>query len=165
MWPMFFAGAGITWAYRWFRMKAVDKFKDPTIDRSKLKKIHRFSSVEEVSLLCRAMRQFDLDGVIDSDAADLGELVIKVRRCSNSYSRRLCVCACVHSCRPTQTVRMPCAGHVAESFSEMQCAASRSGVCSRTPHGCWSDAELALCRLASLRTPTAPSCSSCSPTS
>lgn len=114
VWPMFFAGAGITWAYRWFRMKAIDKFKDPTIDRSKLKKIHRFSSVEEVSLLCRAMRQFDLDGVIDSDAADLGELVIKVRRCSNSFSRRPCVCVCVHSCRHTQAVRMPYAGHTAE---------------------------------------------------
>ena len=32
---------------------------------------------DEVELLSRSMRKFDLDGVIDPDAADLGETIIK----------------------------------------------------------------------------------------
>lgn len=33
--------------------------------------------IDEVELLSRSMRKFDLDGIIDPAAADLGELIIK----------------------------------------------------------------------------------------
>ena len=40
----------------------------------------RFMDAEEVALLARSMRCFDIDGVIIPESADMGELIIKVRR-------------------------------------------------------------------------------------
>ncbi len=77
VWPAILLGGVAAWFYLSIRMRNVAKFRDPNIDFSKLKKIHRFSSKQEVMLLSRAMRKFDEDGVMDPEAADLGELILK----------------------------------------------------------------------------------------
>jgi hypothetical protein len=77
VWPVAVGGALLTFFWHWLRMRHVALFQDPNADRSQLKKIYRFHSVAEVLLLSRAMRSFDLDGLIKPEAADLGELIIR----------------------------------------------------------------------------------------
>lgn len=77
VWPILVGGTFLTFLTHMLRMRHVAKFKDPEADKAHLKKIHRFSSPAEVELLSRAMRKFDLDGVIEPEAADLGELIIR----------------------------------------------------------------------------------------
>ena len=77
VWPVIVGGAFLTFIWHRLRMRHVALFQDPLVDRSQMKKIYRFHSIAEVMLLARAMRQFDLDGLIKPEAADLGELVIR----------------------------------------------------------------------------------------
>ena len=58
----------------------------------------------EAELVCRAMRKFDLDGNIDPDAADLGELIIKV-------GTRLSLLDGRKTCRLEQTTRITVTRH------------------------------------------------------
>ncbi|KAG2429714.1 hypothetical protein HYH02_013971 [Chlamydomonas schloesseri] len=75
--PAYFLAAGLAWLYIRWRMSRTAAFVgvDPTV---KLKKVYAFGSPEEVELLARGMRHWDSDGVILEDAAQLGEMVIKV---------------------------------------------------------------------------------------
>mmetsp|Transcript_27632 Transcript_27632/g.60501 ORF Transcript_27632/g.60501 Transcript_27632/m.60501 type:complete len:2143 (+) Transcript_27632:192-6620(+) len=75
--PIALGGALISFLYYKYKMLAIKKFTDPNADRTRLKKIYKFSSPEEVELLSRVMQKFDEDGVVDPDAANLGELIIK----------------------------------------------------------------------------------------
>ena len=44
--------------------------------------VHRRSVPSaEVEIIARVLRKFDIDGVIDEEAAKLGEMVIKVSQC------------------------------------------------------------------------------------
>ena len=43
-----------------------------------LKAVYRFKAVRQVSLLCRAMRKWDEDGVPDKAASEFGEFILKV---------------------------------------------------------------------------------------
>lgn len=43
-----------------------------------LKGVYRFKDVTQLSVLCRAMRNWDEDGVPDPDAAEYGEFLLKV---------------------------------------------------------------------------------------
>lgn len=75
--PVMAFGGLIAWGYFRWRMRHVKNFEEANVDEVKLKKIYRFHSPAEVELLSRTMRKFDLDGVIDPKAAELGELIIK----------------------------------------------------------------------------------------
>ena len=77
VWPVVAGGALLTFLWHRLRIRHVAMFQDPEADRTQLKKIYRFHTVAEVLLLSRAMRKFDLDGLIRPEAADLGELIIR----------------------------------------------------------------------------------------
>jgi hypothetical protein len=47
VWPMMLGGALMTFIWHKYRTKAAVKFEDPNIDRSRLKKVHKFSSPGE----------------------------------------------------------------------------------------------------------------------
>ncbi|KAG2486667.1 hypothetical protein HYH03_014722 [Edaphochlamys debaryana] len=76
MFPTVVGGALVAWAHLWWTMRPAKKFLglDMTV---KLTKVHKFSSVYEVELLSRVMRHFDIDGVVNEDAASQGEIIIK----------------------------------------------------------------------------------------
>eukprot|EP00879_Flechtneria_rotunda_P013062 GHRR01013642.1.p1 GENE.GHRR01013642.1~~GHRR01013642.1.p1 ORF type:complete len:1083 (+),score=308.01 GHRR01013642.1:2122-5370(+) len=42
-----------------------------------LKQVHRFKDVRQVSILCRDMRKWDLDGIPDPDSTEFGEFALK----------------------------------------------------------------------------------------
>ncbi len=45
---------------------------------ARIKDAYRFSSVDEVEMLSRVMRKWDLDGKLDVDALAFGEFILKV---------------------------------------------------------------------------------------
>ncbi|GIL48962.1 hypothetical protein Vafri_5459 [Volvox africanus] len=74
--PAHAAGMATTAAWFWYRMRPSRKFVH--LDSSmKLKKVHKFSSPEDVEVVARAMRHFDADGIILEEVAHVGENTIK----------------------------------------------------------------------------------------
>ncbi|KAG2450421.1 hypothetical protein HYH02_004923 [Chlamydomonas schloesseri] len=63
-------------AHNWWVMRASNKFKNlqPGV---KISRVHKFEDPQEVEVLSRVMRKFDIDGVVDEQAGALGEAVIK----------------------------------------------------------------------------------------
>ncbi len=63
-------------AHNWWVMRASNKFKNlqPGV---KISRVHKFEDPQEVEVLSRVMRKFDIDGVVDDEAGALGEAVIK----------------------------------------------------------------------------------------
>ncbi|GLI62827.1 hypothetical protein VaNZ11_005578, partial [Volvox africanus] len=74
--PALAAGMATTSAWVWYRMRPSRKFVrlDPSV---KLKKVHKFSSPDDVEVIARAMHHFDADGVILEEVAHMGETTIK----------------------------------------------------------------------------------------
>ncbi|KAG2443480.1 hypothetical protein HXX76_001833 [Chlamydomonas incerta] len=74
--PVIAGGMVITAVHYWWVMRPGKLFKDmqPGIKASKIYKLEDFNQVE---LLSRTMRKFDIDGDVDPDAAVLGETIIK----------------------------------------------------------------------------------------
>ena len=77
IWGPLVLGALVTFGWHRWRKRAASKFRGVDIDNTQLRRVHKFSSPHEVELLSRTMRQFDLDGVIQPEAAALGEVIIK----------------------------------------------------------------------------------------
>lgn len=77
IWGPLVLGALVTFGWHHWRKRAALKFRGVDIDNTQLRRVHKFSSPHEVLLLSRTMRQFDLDGVIQPEAAALGEVIIK----------------------------------------------------------------------------------------
>lgn len=75
--PVMLAGAAATYFWIKFQHRAAKKFVDLPAN-VKLKKIHKFEAASDVEQLARVMRQFDADGMIIPENADLGENIIKV---------------------------------------------------------------------------------------
>ncbi|KAG2482499.1 hypothetical protein HYH03_018574 [Edaphochlamys debaryana] len=74
--PVVIGGALLTAAYNWWAMRPAEKFRGLT-QAVKLSAIYKFDSVDTVERLSRVMRVFDIDGVVDPDAASHGEIIIK----------------------------------------------------------------------------------------
>ncbi|GIL69032.1 hypothetical protein Vretifemale_11, partial [Volvox reticuliferus] len=74
--PAIAAGMAATAIWLWYRMRPSHKFVnfDPSV---KLKKVHKFSSPDDVEVVARAMRHFDVDGIIFEDVAQVGDTTIK----------------------------------------------------------------------------------------
>lgn len=75
--PFVVAGVLIQWVWLHYKLRVAKLYINPPPD-VKLKNIHKFSDPRDVGLVARVMRKFDLDGIVDEEAADLGEMVIKV---------------------------------------------------------------------------------------
>jgi hypothetical protein len=79
--PAVLLGAGVSVLnLKWVRrpIPTLQKaFKDPSYI-NRLKEVYRFSDVEQVEVLSRAMRVWDRDGMPDQAAAEFGEFIIKV---------------------------------------------------------------------------------------
>ncbi|KAG2443454.1 hypothetical protein HXX76_001811 [Chlamydomonas incerta] len=69
-------GSLICWAHARWAMRPAQKFKglEPGV---KISKVYRLEDFNEVEVLSRVMRKFDIDGGVDDDAAALGETIIK----------------------------------------------------------------------------------------
>ncbi|KAG2482503.1 hypothetical protein HYH03_018578 [Edaphochlamys debaryana] len=74
--PVVVGGTLLTAAYNWWAMRPAEKFRGLT-QAVKLSSIYKFDSVDTVERLSRVMRVFDIDGVVDPDAASHGEIIIK----------------------------------------------------------------------------------------
>ncbi|KAG2486663.1 hypothetical protein HYH03_014719 [Edaphochlamys debaryana] len=74
--PVVIGGALLAAAYNWWAMRPAEKFRGLT-QAVKLSSIYKFDSVDTVERLSRVMRVFDIDGVVDPDAASHGEIIIK----------------------------------------------------------------------------------------
>ncbi|KAG2441028.1 hypothetical protein HXX76_003881 [Chlamydomonas incerta] len=74
--PVIVGSWGICAVHNWWVMRASSKFKDlpPGV---KISRVHKFDDPQEVEVLCRVMRKFDIDGVVDEEAGALGETIIK----------------------------------------------------------------------------------------
>nr|ACF39778.1 PAS domain sensory protein FXL1 [Chlamydomonas reinhardtii] len=74
--PVMAGAMGITAVHYWWVMRPAKLFKNmqPGMKASKVYKLDDFNQVE---LLSRVMRKFDVDGDVEPDAAALGEVVIK----------------------------------------------------------------------------------------
>ncbi|KAG2486668.1 hypothetical protein HYH03_014723 [Edaphochlamys debaryana] len=74
--PTVVGGALATWLHLWWYMRPAKKFVglDMTV---KLTKVHKFADVHEVEVLSRVVRKFDIDGVVDEEAAAHGEIIVK----------------------------------------------------------------------------------------
>ncbi|KXZ45821.1 hypothetical protein GPECTOR_50g615 [Gonium pectorale] len=74
--PVVTGGIAVCTVHIWWTMRPANKFLnlEPGV---KLSKVHVFASVYEVERLARVMRVFDIDGVVDEDGANLGEIIIK----------------------------------------------------------------------------------------
>ncbi|EFJ47903.1 hypothetical protein VOLCADRAFT_104960 [Volvox carteri f. nagariensis] len=62
--------------YVWWAMRPARKFRNLELG-IKLSKVYKFESVYEVERLARVMRKFDTEGLVEEDAAALGETIIK----------------------------------------------------------------------------------------
>ncbi|KXZ48850.1 hypothetical protein GPECTOR_25g435 [Gonium pectorale] len=76
MFPVVLGCMGLTWLYNSWAMLPARKFKDLP-PGTKMSRVHKFESVHEVERLARVMRVFDADGMVDHEAAALGEVIIK----------------------------------------------------------------------------------------
>ncbi|KXZ46279.1 hypothetical protein GPECTOR_45g149 [Gonium pectorale] len=76
VWPSIAAGAGVTALWHRYRLRDAGKFAslDPAV---KLRKVHQFSSPEDVELLSRSMRVFDGEGGVLEEFGNIGETIIK----------------------------------------------------------------------------------------
>ncbi|GFR49209.1 hypothetical protein Agub_g11123, partial [Astrephomene gubernaculifera] len=74
--PVAAAGSSLCALLSWQVMRPAKKFVnlDPAV---KIQRIHKFDGVQEVETLSRVMRKFDQDGIVDQEAAALGETIIK----------------------------------------------------------------------------------------
>ncbi|KAG2423294.1 hypothetical protein HXX76_015443 [Chlamydomonas incerta] len=76
VWPVVAGGMALCAAHGWWAMRPAKKFKD--LDPgTKLTKVHKFADPYEVEVLARVMREWDIDGVVEQEAARHGEVVIK----------------------------------------------------------------------------------------
>ncbi|KAG2443479.1 hypothetical protein HXX76_001832 [Chlamydomonas incerta] len=74
--PVIAGGMVAAGLHVWWVLRPAKRFRglDPG---AKLTREHRLDDFNEVETLSRVMRKFDIDGVVDEDAATLGETIIK----------------------------------------------------------------------------------------
>ncbi|KAG2443203.1 hypothetical protein HYH02_009280 [Chlamydomonas schloesseri] len=74
--PVIAGGMVAAGLHVWWVLRPAQRFRgmDPG---AKLTREHRLDDFNEVETLSRVMRKFDIDGVVDEDAAQLGETIIK----------------------------------------------------------------------------------------
>lgn len=79
--PCMLAGAAASYARMRWSHRPLPTFvvarQQPGIE-NRLREVYRFASTEQVEVLARVARKWDLDGVPDPEASELGEFIIKV---------------------------------------------------------------------------------------
>ncbi|KAF5832011.1 hypothetical protein DUNSADRAFT_12252 [Dunaliella salina] len=74
--PVMVGGACCHYAFIWYKMYWTRKFVDPPPNLP-LRKIFKFEYPEDVEIMSRAMRKFDRDGVVDPQAVELGDTILR----------------------------------------------------------------------------------------
>lgn len=90
IWPVLVGAAGICYCWMRLALRPLPRFITAPKD-AKPKEIYRFTEHEQVELLARAMRKWDLDGLPVRESIDLGELILKCGMVIFPRSVMLCV--------------------------------------------------------------------------